>query len=118
MTLEKSEKEKFVYFTYTRQGYKDVDQFKSAMSAEMSVLGSSKDIIIDFGVCKYLTSPEIGTLVRLANGLKGSPRMVRVIPSDDLYKQIAAINITNLDHLIIYKNRQDFAEQLKRMQNG
>jgi hypothetical protein len=113
MAIEKSEKEKFIYITYSRQGYKDVELFKSALGAELSNRESTKDIIIDFGLCKYLTSPEIGTLVRLANGLKGSPRIVRVIPCDELYKQISSINLTNLDHLIVYKNRQDFADQLK-----
>jgi hypothetical protein len=112
MTIEKSEKEKFVYFTYARQGYKDVELFKSAMSVELAKTDSTKDIIIDFGLCKYLTSPEIGTLVRLANGLKASPRIVRAIPCDELYKQISSINLTNLDHLIVYKNRKEFTDQL------
>jgi hypothetical protein len=113
MSLERSEKEKYVYFTYTRQSYKDVDQFKSALAAEMSVFKSEKDIIIDFGVCKYLTSPEIGTLVRLANGLKGSLRIVRVIPCDELHRQLSSINLTALEHLIVYKSREEFADQLK-----
>jgi hypothetical protein len=113
MSLERSEKEKFVYFAYSRQGVKDVDQFKSAMSAEMGVFESDKDIIIDFGACKYLTSPEIGTLVRLANGLKGSLRIVRVIPSDELHRQLSSINLIALEHLIVYKNREEFADQLK-----
>jgi hypothetical protein len=113
MAIEKSEKEKFIYITYSRQGFKDVEQFKSVLGAELLNRESTKDIIIDFGLCKYLTSPEIGTLVRLANALKVSPRIVRVIPCDELYKQISSINLTNLDHLIVYKNRQDFADQLK-----
>jgi hypothetical protein len=54
--------------------------------------------------------------VRLANNLKGSPRIVRVIPGDELYKQISSINLTNLEHLVVYKNRQDFAQQLKGAQ--
>jgi hypothetical protein len=118
MTIEKSEKEKFVYFTYARQGYKDVELFKSSMSVELSKTDSIKDIIIDFGLCKYLTSPEIGALVRLANALKGSPRIVRVIPCDELYKQISSINLTNLEHLIVYKNRQEFTDQLKSGKPG
>jgi hypothetical protein len=113
MSIEKSEKGKFIYITYARQGYKDVEQFKNVLGAELADRESTKDIIIDFGLCKYLTSPEIGTLVRLANNLKASPRIVRVIPCDELYKQISSINLTNLDHLIVYKNRQDFADQLK-----
>ena len=118
MAIERSEKEKFVYFTYARQGYKDVELFKSSMAAELSNRESTKDIIIDFGASRYLTSPEIGTLVRLANNLKGSTRIVRVIPCDDLYRQISSINLTNLDHLIVYKNRQDFADRLKGAQQG
>jgi hypothetical protein len=118
MAIEKSEKEKFVYFTYARQGYKDVELFKSSMAAELANRESTKDIIIDFGMTRYLTSPEIGTLVRLANSLKGSPRLVRVIPSDDLFKQISSINLTSLEHLIVYKNRQEFTDQLKSGQQG
>jgi hypothetical protein len=113
MTLERSEKEKFVYFIYVRQGYKDVELFKSSLASELANRESTKDIIIDFGVCKYLTSPEIGVVVRLVEGLKGSPRIVRVIPSDELYKQLSSINLTNLGNLVIYKNRQEFADQLK-----
>ena len=118
MTIGRSEKEKFVYFTYGREGYKDVELFKNALAAEMCIEGSTKDIIIDFGTCKYLTSPEIGSFVRLANSFKGAPRIVRVIPCDDLYKQLSSINITDLEHLIIYKNRQDFTDQLKGAQQG
>jgi hypothetical protein len=118
MTIERSEKDKFVYFTYGRQGYKDVELFKSALAAELANRESTKDIILDFGPTRYLTSPEIGTLVRLANNLKSSPRIVRVIPCDDLYKQISSINLTNLEHLIVYKNRQDFADQLKGSLQG
>ena len=118
MSIERSEKDTFVYFTYARQGYKDVELFKSSMTAELSNRESTKDIILDFGPTRYLTSPEIGTLVRLANNLKGSPRIVRVIPGDELYKQISSINLTNLEHLIVYKNRQDFTDQLKGAQQG
>jgi hypothetical protein len=113
MTIEKTEKEKFVYITYARQGIIDVEQFKQTLSSLSSNRESTKDIIIDFGVCKILTSPEIGALVRLSNDLKSSPRIVRVIPSDELYKQFVSVNLTQLDHLTIYKNRQDFTDRLK-----
>jgi hypothetical protein len=116
MAIEKTEKEHFVYITYARQGYKDVDQFRTTMSSILSDRASEKDIVIDFGVCRYLTSPEIGSMVRLANALVGTSRFVRVIPSEDLHKQLSSINLTRLDHLAIYKNRQDFAEQLKKME--
>jgi hypothetical protein len=112
MTIEKSEKEKFVYITYARQGIIDVDQFKQVLASLASDRETTKDIIIDFGACKILTSPEIGSLVRLSTQLKGSPRIVRVIPSDELYKQFASVNLTSLDHLVIYKNRQDFKDRL------
>jgi hypothetical protein len=115
MTIEKSEKDHFVYITYARQGYKDIDQFRVMMSNILSDRASEKDIVIDFGVSKYLTSPEIGAMVRLANGLVGSSRIVRVIPSESLYKQLLSINLTKLEHFTVYKDRQEFAEQLKKM---
>ncbi len=113
MTIEKTDKGKFIYITYARQGVKDVDLFKTALLSELSNKDSIKDIIVDFGMCKYLTSPEIGILVRAATSLKGSPRIVRVIPCEGLYKQMLSVNLTKVDHLTIYKDRQDFAQQLK-----
>jgi hypothetical protein len=112
MTIEKNEKGKFIYITYARQGITDVEQFKQVLAGLTFDREATKDIIIDFGNCKILTSPEIGALVRLSTQLKGSPRIVRVIPSDELYKQFVSVNLTSLDHLTIYKNPQDFKDQL------
>ena len=116
MAMEKSEKDHFVYITYSRQGYKDVEQFRTTLSALLSDKASEKDIVIDFGLSKYLTSPEIGAIVRLAQGLAASTRILRIIPSEALYKQLSSLNLTNLEHLTIYKDRQDFADQLSKMQ--
>jgi hypothetical protein len=116
MTIEKSEKNHFVYVTYFRQGFKDIEQFRTMLSGIQSDTSSEKDIVVDFGVSKYLTSPEIGSIVRLANSLVGSARILRVIPCEGLYKQLSTLNLTKLDHLTIYKNREDFTDQLKKMQ--
>ncbi len=113
MTVEKMEKDSFIFVTYARQGFKDVELFKTTLSSIAADKEASKDIIVDFRAAKYLTSPELGALVRLANQLRGTPRIVRVIPSDELYKQFSAINLTQVDRLTIYKNRQDFADQIK-----
>jgi hypothetical protein len=113
MTIEKVDKGNFTYITYTRQGFKDVELFKATLSGLGVDKEATKDIIIDFRAMKYLTSPELGALVRLANQLKGSPRIVRAIPGDDLYKQFSSVNLTIIAGLTIYKNRQDFADQLK-----
>jgi hypothetical protein len=116
MTMEKSEKDHFIYVTYSRQGFKDVNHFRTAMAVLASDKTSEKDIVIDFGNTKYLTSPEIGSMVRLANGLVGSSRILRVIPCEGLYRQLSSLNLTKLDHFAVYQNRDDFAEQLKKMQ--
>lgn len=115
MSIEKAEKDHFIYITYSRQGFKDIEQFRTMLSGIQSDIGSEKDIVIDFGATKYLTSPEIGSIVRLANGLVGSSRILRVIPCEGLYKQLSSLNLTNLDHLTIYKSRQEFIDQLKEM---
>jgi hypothetical protein len=114
MAIEKTEKENYIYITYSRQGILDVEKFKQLLAGLVSDHEKTKDIIIDFGVCKTLTSPEIGAVVRLANQLKGSPRILRVVPSDELYKQFVSVNLTSLDYLSIYKNRQEFLDQLKK----
>jgi hypothetical protein len=116
MALEKTEHAQFIYITYSRQGYKDVEQFRITLSSLMSDRTSEKDIVIDFGTSKLLTSPEIGSVVRLAQGIAGTSRFLRVIPGEGLYKQLTALNLTHLSHLAIYKTREDFAEQLKKMQ--
>jgi hypothetical protein len=115
MTLEKIEKEHFVYINYSRQGYKDVDLFRATLAAFRSEAGSEKDIVIDFGNSRYLTSPEIGSMIRLAQGLVEKSRILRIIPCEELYRQLSSLNLTHLDHLMIYKNRDEFAEQLKKM---
>jgi len=115
MTIEKSEKDHFVLIKYARQGFKDIEQLRTMLSGIQSDTGSEKDIVIDFGASKYLTSPEIGCIVRLAHGLVGSSRILRVIPSEGLYKQLSSLNLAKLDHLTIYENREDFADHLKKM---
>jgi len=113
MAVEKIEKDNFVYVTYDRQGFKDVEHFKASLSNLANDKAATKDIIVDFRTAKYLTSPEIGALVRLANQLHGTQRIVRVIPSDELFKQFSSVNLTAVDRLTIYKNRQDFSDHLK-----
>jgi hypothetical protein len=113
MAVEKIEKDNFVYVTYDRQGFKDVENFKVSLSNLASDKTATKDIIVDFRAAKYLTSPEIGALVRLANQLRGTQRIVRVIPTDELFKQFSSVNLTTVDRLTIYKNKQDFTDHLK-----
>ena len=115
MTIEKTEKDHFIYITYARQGSKDIEQFRTMLSGIQSEKRSEKDIIIDFGARKYLASPEIGSIVRLAQGLVGSSRILRIIPCEGLYEQLSSLYLTNLDNLTIYKNRDDFTDQLKKM---
>jgi hypothetical protein len=113
MAFEKSEKANFVYITYTRQNSNDTDKLKTELNILSQDKKSTKDIILDFGTSKYLTSPEIGTVVRFANDLKFSSRIVRIIPSNELYKQFDTVNLTSVEHLTIYKNREDFTDKLK-----
>jgi hypothetical protein len=113
MAFEKSEKPNFVYITYSRQNVHDTEKLKTELAIISQDKKSTKDVIIDFGTSKYLTSPEIGTIVRFANDVKFSSRIVRIIPSDELYKQFDTVNLTSIEHLTIYRNRQDFTEKLK-----
>ncbi len=115
MSIDKMEKEHFVLITYARQGYKDVEQFRIMLSSLISSLGPEKDIVIDFGTTKALTSPEIGAVARLAEGLKETARFVRLVPSDSLHKQFSSLNLSKIEHLTIYKNRQNFADHVMKM---
>jgi hypothetical protein len=112
MALEKTEKEKFTLLTYYRKGIEDVEIFKRTLASLAFYKEEKKDIIIDLSLCKMLTSTEIGAMVRLANQLKGSLCILRIISSDELYKQFESIKLTQLEHLCIYKNKEEFKKNL------
>jgi len=38
--------------------------------------------------------------------------ILRIISSDELYKQFESIKLTQLEHLCIYKNKEEFKKNL------
>jgi hypothetical protein len=113
MSLEVNEKERYIFITYARRGFADVEQFKAMLSSIKIRDAQAKDVILDLSSCRVLTSPEIGAIVWLSNTLSASPRIIRIIPSEELFKQLSSINIPKLANCCLYKNRKDFEEQIK-----
>lgn|GEM_PF-3078182 len=68
---------------------------------------------MDCTSCKYMTSPEIGAIIRLVNNFNKTERYLKIIPSEELYKTFISINLQNLEHLVIYENKEAFVDQLK-----
>jgi hypothetical protein len=60
-----------------------------------------------------MTSPEIGAIIRLVNNFNKTERYLKIIPSEELYKTFISINLQNLEHLVIYENKEAFVDQLK-----
>jgi hypothetical protein len=115
MSLEVNEKDRYIFITYARRGFADVEQFKTLLSSLKIRDAKAKDVILDLTACKVLTSPEIGAIVWLSNNLLASPRIVRIVPSEELFKQLSSINIPKLANCCLYKNRKEFEEQLKSL---
>lgn len=113
MGIDKKETEHLVYISYSRAGYKDVEDFKRELGNLSSLTFSKKDVVVDCTSCKYMTSTEIGAFIRLVNILSKTERFLRLIPSPELYKTMISINLQNLEHLVIYKDKKAFVDQLK-----
>jgi hypothetical protein len=113
MSIDKKESEHLVFISYARSGYKDVEDFKRVLGNLSSPIVSGKDVVVDCSSCKYMTSPEIGALVRLANDFQKTKRFLRIIPSEEFHKTLLSINLQYLEHLIIYKSKKAFTDHLK-----
>jgi hypothetical protein len=113
MSIDKKETEHLVFISYSRSGYKDIEEFKRELNNLSSSTLSGKDIVVDCSSCKYMTSPEIGALIRLVNNFQKTERFLRIIPSEELYKTLKSINLQNLEHLVIYENKKAFTDHLK-----
>jgi anti-anti-sigma regulatory factor len=112
MSLEKKETEHFIYLSYSRSDFKDVEEFKKELGNLAAKTTCTKDVVVDCTLCKYMASAELGALVRFVNDLRGTERFLRVIPSKELHKTMLSINLQKIEHLVIYANKKAFAEQL------
>ena len=112
MPISVSEHEHLVYISYHRQEFKDSERLKRTLGNQMSAL-SQKDVVLDVSTCNSLTSPEIGSIVRLLQIFQGTARYLRIVTNPEVHKALEATNVMRLENFVLYKSQKQFVEELK-----
>jgi hypothetical protein len=115
MGIEKQDTPLFVYIVYKRDSGADVDKIRLELANMCSSGNEEKDIILDLTNHSNIYSPEIGFIVRLLSVIKGSARYLRLIVNYNVKKSLEATQIEKIPNLVIYNNRQEFTESLKKL---
>lgn len=93
----------YVFVSYRREGYEDVKDFEEELRTV--AVARTVDIVIDLAGFVALSSPEIGVLVRVANLLKGSGKVVRIITSAELEETFTRTNLDKLSTIALFPSR-------------
>ena len=115
MTLKKRITGQFLYINYTRENFKDFNDYKRELENMLSVSVGDRDVVIDFTGSSGVASSEIGLLVRLINKFKGTARFVRVVGNEFVTKMLKSTNIQKLDNFLLYDDQKAFVDQVKKV---
>jgi hypothetical protein len=111
MPIEMFDKGDFVLISYEPHGLMDFRSFKETLVSLLGSNGTHRDIVIDFGSTEAITSTDIGSIVWLADMVRPSPFNIHIISKDALYSQLSSLSLLQVEHLILYRNRRELADQ-------
>ncbi|KMQ51106.1 hypothetical protein CHISP_2029 [Chitinispirillum alkaliphilum] len=115
MALRKVEKKDFVYFSYTRENSKDLEDFRREMVNEGCSVENCKDVVLDLTAATTFSSAELSILIRLLKSMEGKERFLRLITPAHIKKIIVSTNINKLKNIQLYDDLENMCNQL---QNG
>jgi poly-D-alanine transfer protein DltD len=104
----------FYYISYKRDGYQDLEVLKREFGNITGLSAKAKDVAVDLSASQYITSPEIGALVRLLGAVAKSDRSVMLIVSPSIKKFILTTNLHRAPNLEIYDDLRQFVEVLQK----
>ncbi|MBD3392345.1 MAG: hypothetical protein GF418_09775 [Chitinivibrionales bacterium] len=107
MPLKKAEYDNFIYIAYVKEGYIDSTAFGRELEKSAELIGSSKDVMVDFTGCTDLGSPEMRSLVRLIQTLQHLQRKVHVVAPPPLKELLTSVNLNRLPYMTISESRDE-----------
>jgi anti-anti-sigma regulatory factor len=114
MSVKVREYPQFVYVQYKREGYQDLEALKREFGNFSGFSALPRDVAIDFTGSSYITSPELGALVRLMTSLGKLGRSVMLIVPPPVKKFIYTTNLHKTPNLEIYDDFKHFIEVLQK----
>lgn len=113
MALKKIENSHLIYISYIRESFKEFEQFKNILANSGSLSENEKDIVIDLTGTSYISSPEIGAIIRLVKRLQGTRRFLHIIATPSIKKVLDSTNVNRIKNLVIYQGQQEFKQKMK-----
>ncbi len=113
MALKKLESSRFIYISYCRDNYKELTHFKTLLANSGSLSEGNKDIVIDLSGSDFISSPELGAIIRLLKRLQGSRRCLRIIAGPTVKKLMNTTNVSRIKNMVVYEGQKDFKRRMK-----
>jgi anti-anti-sigma regulatory factor len=114
MSVLTREYPQFFYVKYNREGYQDLEDLKREFGNFTGLSATPKDVAVDLTGSSYITSPEIGALVRLMMSLQKVGCSVMLIAPPAIKKFLYTTNLHKSPNLEIYEDHKQFAEVLQK----